>query len=211
MKTDALIRALALDAARPVWPVGRIMGVALAAGCTAAGALFLLALRTRPDLSAAFSSSAFCLKLAVTTCLGVTAAAALGQVARPVGRNRALRGLALAPLLLAVGVAAELAEWPVDSWAPRLLGRNAPHCLALIPLLSALPAVLLLWALKRTAPARPGLAGMVAGLTASGIGATLYALTCPDDSPLFVAVWYSIAVVIVSGVCFLIGRRWLRW
>jgi hypothetical protein len=89
--------------------------------------------------------------------------------------------------------------------------RNASHCLALIPLFSALPAAFLLWALRRAAPARPGLAGTVAGLTAGGLGASLYAISCPVDSPLFVATWYSLAIGAVTAVCYLVGRRWLRW
>jgi hypothetical protein len=77
--------------------------------------------------------------------------------------------------------------------------------------MAAAPAAGLFAALRRAAPARPGLAGAVVGLAAGGIGAILYALTCPDDSPLFVAAWYSFAIVIVTGACSMAGRRWLRW
>jgi len=211
MKTEALIRALSLDAGRPVVSVTRLLTLALLGGTAASLLLFALALKPRPDIEAALISPGFCLKVVVAACLAVTAATLLDALARPMPRSRSLLTLTLGPLLLAAGVAIELATFPSDTWQPRLIGRNAPHCLALIPLLSAAPAVCLLLALRRAAPARPGLAGAVSGLAAGGLGAILYALTCPDDSPLFVAVWYSIAISFVTSACFLAGRRWLTW
>lgn len=211
MKTEALIRILALDADRPVVPVARLITKASLAGVGSSLLLFALILKPRPDIAAALVSPGFCLKLLVAACLAATAVALLDVLARPMPRSRSLLPLMLGPLLLAAGVAIELAVFPSDTWQPRLIGRNAPHCLALIPLLSAAPAVCLVLALRRAAPARPGLAGAVIGLAAGGCGAILYALTCPDDSPLFVAVWYSIAISVVTGACFLAGRRWLTW
>jgi hypothetical protein len=211
MKTEALIRALALDAARPVVPVKRLVKTALFAGAAASLMLFTLMLQPRPDIATAMSSPGFCLKVAVAACLALTASALLDVLARPIPRSGSLRSLSVGPVLLAVGVAFELILLPSDSWQPRLIGRNASHCLALIPLLSVGPAVFLMLALRRDAPASPGLAGAVIGLAAGGLGAILYALTCPDDSPLFVATWYSIAISGVTGVCFLAGRRWLAW
>jgi hypothetical protein len=105
----------------------------------------------------------------------------------------------------------ELFVTPEALWVTRLVGRNAAFCLTVIPILALGPLACLLIALRESAPARPGLAGAVAGLAASGIAATLYASHCPDDSPLFVAVWYSSAIAIVVGVGYLMGARFLRW
>jgi hypothetical protein len=69
----------------------------------------------------------------------------------------------------------------------------------------------MLVALRRGAPLRPGIAGAVAGLCAGGLGAALYATHCIDDSPLFVAVWYSLAIAVVSLVGAVAGSRMLRW
>jgi hypothetical protein len=211
MKTEQLIRALALDAGRPILSVNRLLATALAAGAAASLLLFALALRPRPDIATALYSPGFCLKIAVALGLALAAVTLLGEVARPVPRRRSLGVLTVAPLLLAAGIAVELSLLPSDTWHARLIGRNAPHCLALIPLLSSAPAFCLFLALRRAAPARPGLAGIIIGLAAGGMGAVIYALTCPDDSPLFVAAWYSFAIVIVAGACFIAGRRWLRW
>ena len=72
------------------------------------------------------------------------------------------------------------------------MGMHAQNCLTLIPLLSIGPPICLL-ALRNGASTRPGLAGAIAGLAASGIGATFYATNCTDDSPLFVVTWYPLA------------------
>ncbi len=55
------------------------------------------------------------------------------------------------------------------------------------------------------------LAGATAGLVAAAIGATLYASHCQDDSPLFVATWYVIAVAIMALLGAVLGSRFLRW
>jgi hypothetical protein len=126
-------------------------------------------------------------------------------------RIRGGRALLLAPALLAAGVVFELATAPAYSWPARLVGHSAKHCLSLIPLLAAAPAACLLIALRRGAAARPVLAGAMAGLVSGAVGATLYALSCPDDSALFVATWYSIAIAAVTAASAYLGSRLLRW
>ncbi len=89
---------------------------------------------------------------------------------------------------------------------------NAKFCLASTPLLSLAPLAAILFVMRESAPTWPGLAGAVAGLAAgTGAGATLYAAHCVDDSPLFVIVWYSIAIGLVTLLGAGVGRRVLRW
>jgi hypothetical protein len=78
-------------------------------------------------------------------------------------------------------------------------------------MLSLAPAICMLLALRHGAPSRPGIAGALAGLSAGALGAALYALTCRDDSPLFVLAWYSIAIAIVTIGSAIAGSRLLRW
>jgi hypothetical protein len=66
-------------------------------------------------------------------------------------------------------------------------------------------------ALRAGAPRVPAWAGAVAGLLAGCLSAALYATHCPDDSPLFVAVWYALAVMLVTLAGALAGHRLLRW
>lgn len=211
MKTETLIRALAADAARPVVALGPLMAAALVAGTVGSLDLFAGLLRPRPDLAESLRQFDPWTKLMVVGALAATATAALRAVARPLPRPPALKWLWLAPLLLAVGVIVELLTEPADTWGGLLVGRNSLHCLGLIPLLSAPPALCLMLALRHGAPSRPGLAGAIAGLAGGGWGACLYALSCREDSPLFVATWYALAIGAVTTICWLVGRRWLRW
>ncbi|HET9863158.1 MAG TPA: NrsF family protein [Steroidobacteraceae bacterium] len=211
MNTEALIRAMTLDAATAVTPLPLVMRRALALAVLGALAPFALLLQPRPDLAQVWLGVGFVVKVVVMVCLAITAWKSVQRVSTPLPPRAPLRLLWLPPALLLAGVLLELLTQPPASWTAGVLGRNVTHCLAYIPLLSLAPAVVLLLALRRAAPARPGLAGVVTGLAAGGLGASLYALACPEDSPLFVAAWYSLAIALVTGVCYAAGRRWLRW
>jgi hypothetical protein len=93
----------------------------------------------------------------------------------------------------------------------KLVGSNASICLTMVPLLSAPLLVAALLTLRHGAPTRPLLAGALAGLLAGGLGATLYAAHCTDDSPLFVATWYTLAIALVTLMGTAVGYRLLRW
>ena len=114
-------------------------------------------------------------------------------------------------VVLGAGVLAELLVIPESLWGKRLLGSNAAFCLTLIPVLAAAPLIGALLALRQGAPEHPGYAGATAGLFAGAIGAACYATHCPDDSPLFVAAWYSLAIGAVAAAGALAGRKILRW
>jgi hypothetical protein len=75
-----------------------------------------------------------------------------------------------------------------------------------LPLLAAA-----LIGLRHGAPTRPAIAGAIAGLLSAGLAATLYASHCTDDSPLFVAFWYTLATALVAAVGALIGSRMLKY
>jgi len=211
MKTEELIRALAADGSQPVRPIGHTLWRALATGALLSTALFLLLLHPRLDIGRAISTVRFDFKLLVVACLAVASAIFLGYVALPASSARQRWLLYLAPVLLAGGVVIELATTPAASWSERLIGHNAVHCLSLIPLLALPSLACLFFALRRAAPLRPPLAGATAGLMSGGVGGVLYALTCPDDSPLFVATWYTIAIGMVATGSAFGGGRWLRW
>ena len=83
--------------------------------------------------------------------------------------------------------------------------------LMLTVILSIGPLACILLALRQGAPTEPGRAGAVAGLVSGGIAAALYASHCTDDSPLFVATWYSLAIGVVVLAGYIAGSRLLRW
>lgn len=211
MRTEDFIHALAADRAVEASP-RRALVLALAIGAVIAAIVFELALGVRGDVEAALQTMRFPFKFAVTMSLaaaGVNLAAAL---ARPGADIRAAARLLIVPaLLIGAAVVAELVVVPAGGWRPRLVGNNAAVCLTAIPVIAAGPLAALLLAMRRGAPTAPARAGAAAGLVAASLAATFYASHCTDDSPLFVAVWYTTAIAIVAAAGALLGSRLLRW
>ena len=212
MKTEDLIQALGADAASRPMPLGPVWGLALAGAAILAAAAFFAMLGPRPDIDQALGTMRFDFKFVVTLTLAVTALFMAGAMARP-GASTHIARLAVlaAPALLVAAVMLELMMLPADQWSARWIGTNAKICLTFIPLIGLGPLAVFLAALRHAAPTRPTHAGAVAGLLAGGIAATFYAAHCIDDSPLFVATWYTIAIAGLALVGALAGRLMLRW
>ena len=211
MRTEDLIRALADDSAsRPEPMARRFMTLALMA-VLAAACVFALILTPRSDLGAVITTPRVAFKFLVTLTLVGGAGALAFRMMRPEAEANVRSVLVPTVALLAVGVGTELIASPSAAWRPLLIGSNALACLALVPLLSILPLGGFLAALRHGAPLHARLAGVVAGLLAGGVGAALYAMHCPDDSPLFVAVWYGLSITVVAALGAALGDRLLRW
>src|SRR5262245_11749236 len=212
MKTDDLIDAIAEDAAARLPSLGARMAVALAVGGAASVALFAYSLGVRSDIASAMQAWRFDAKLATTLMCFVTALWATARLARPETAQRQALATLLLPLLgLALAIGWELVASPAGTWYARAVGSNSRLCVASILAMSTAPLAALLVALRAGAPQSPGLAGAAAGLLAGGLAATLYAIHCPDDSPLFVALWYLPVVILVTLAGAIIGHRALRW
>lgn len=212
MKTNDFIKALAADTPMRQWPLATAFAAALAVGVAVAIAVFQTRWGVRAGAMESLGTVRFPFKFVVTLALTLPALFAVWRLSRPDGR---LGGLSIAllgaPVLLAAGVALELIDVPSELWAERLVGRNSAPCLYLIPLIALGPLAAMTWVLRYGAVTQPRLAALAAGLAAAGIGATLYAAHCTDDSPLFVATWYTIATAIVCTVSLAIAPRLLRW
>ena len=212
MKTDELIRAIAQDSrTRRTSLRGRI-AVALVAGGLSALLLYAFTLGPRPDLAHALQSWRFVFKLAFVFIAFWTAASACSRLTRPdAGFQDVQLRLSIVPLVLFAGITAELASVSAATWHERMVGTNASTCLVSIPSLSAASLVALLVSLRDEAPGSPAASGAAAGLLAATLSAAIYATHCPDDSPLFVAVWYSTAIGIVTLLGAMLGRKFLKW
>jgi hypothetical protein len=210
VKTDELIILLSNDGL-PRWRLRSSFVVGAAVGTVAAATLFFAEIGFRPDIAEAVHSIRFLFKFVVTISLAATAFIATLKLSRPDDDLSSSSVLLVAPILLACAVGVELSVLPSEQWMSKLIGHNARFCLTLIPLLSIGPLVCFIAALRHGAPSNPGWAGAAAGLAAGGIGATFYAANCNDDSSLFVATWYPIAIIVVSAAGYLIGRKALKW
>lgn len=211
MKTTDLISLMAADA--PVrMRLGRMVTLALVAGVAASVVVLMASIGLRHNMASVFETARVLFKVLFTLALAVAASALVFRVGRP-GAGLGRRGLWLAVLagVLLAAIATELAVLPRGQWMASLEGGHALFCVFFIPVLSLAPLGAFLLALREGAPDSPGLAGAVAGFAASAIGAAIYAWHCPDDSPLFLATWYTLAAALVTLAGFFIGRRALRW
>lgn len=212
MRTEDFILALSADAALKGPPLRRRILFSLALGACFSLAMFMIAFGPRPDALAATHTMRFDLKFLDTLALLAPALLLCLRLTRPEATPGALRLWLLAPVaLLGLAVVVELATTPRELWLTRLIGVNWVHCLTLVPLFALPPLAALILALREGAPRHPALTGALAGLTASGVSATIYATSCPDDSPLFVATWYPLATSLVAALGAVAGWRWLRW
>lgn len=210
MKTDELIRAIAADAGRPPVSMRGVWLVALGSAALIVAVVFTIFLGTRPDFAEAVETIRFLFKFVVTGALFVTTVPILRALASP-GTPAPFWVMLAAPVLMLCAIALELMALPAAQWMSSLIGTNAVHCLVLIPLLGIGPLAAMLAALKRGAPINPVLAGAVAGIAAGGLAAIFYAAYCTDDSPLFVATWYGLAILLLAGLGAISGRTLLRW
>ncbi len=212
MRTSELIAALASDPIPEPIQLGRRVAFALALGLIGSLAIFVLLSGPRPDIAEAIRTVRFNLKFVDAFAFALPSLLLALRLARPDAKSRALALWLLAPIaLLAAAVVIELLVVPQDEWLQRLIGTKSMHCMSMIPLMAAPLLAGMIWALRAGAPLHPGLTGALAGAASAGIAALLYASSCPDDSPLFVATWYPLATFICMGVGALVGRRLLAW
>lgn len=212
MDTDQLIRTLAADNAHRERPVGFALMLALLAAAPVSLLMFFTELGIRPDVMVAIRNPFFDLKFAVTLALAISAIAVSLHLSRPEASLRGFGWLLLAPVgILAAAIGGEMMMPHRAPMMTRMVGKNSSICLVAIPLLSMPLLAGALIGLRHGAPSRPAVAGALAGLAAAGLAATLYASHCTDDSPLFVAFWYTIATALVTAIGALAGAKWLKY
>ncbi|MBB3461667.1 NrsF family protein [Rhizobium sp. BK377] len=211
MKTDDLINMLAKDA-RVRLRFGRVFLIALVIGVVISAALLLSTIGIRKNMAEMIETPRVLFKLGITLLLALTATRLAFRIGKPgVSLRSAALTLTLPLAVLIAGIVTELLVVPQADWASRMEGQFSAFCLFFVPTLSIAPLAAILYSIREGAPENPGTAGAVAGLAAGGIAAAIYAWHCPDDSPLFLATWYSIGILAATGAGFLLGRKILRW
>lgn len=211
MKTQMLIDMLA----RNVDPVPRALAAkrlspAVAAGLLASGWAAIALFGLIPW--ALFSTPVPWTKMVYAGALASTAgwwAARLSQPGASVAQpQRAI--IAVVVSMAAIGVLSWLSE-PAGARMAALLGHSWLSCPVSVLALSLPALAAALWAIRGLAPTRLRAAGFAAGLLAGSVGAFGYALSCPEASAAFVAVWYSLGILLTGAVGAALGPRVLRW
>lgn len=211
MKTDTLIDMLARDAGpAPRAVVARRLSPAAAAGVLASTLAAIGFFGLVP--AALFATAVPWTKMAYAGSLAIAAAWLTARLSRPGAPTvRPQRALVAVVVTMAVVGAVSLISQPQGARAEALLGHSWSTCPWSVLTLS-LPALgAALWAVRGLAPTRPRAAGWAAGLLAGSLGAFGYSLSCPEASPAFVAVWYSLGIVLTGAVGAALGPRVLRW
>ncbi|GAA0744874.1 MULTISPECIES: DUF1109 domain-containing protein [Sphingomonas] len=211
--TERLIAALSADVrAIPPRFIGRRIALGIAGGGVVSIGLVFALFGMRPDFPQAMFGFSFWMKWAYTLSLGLIAVTATVRLARPEGGSlRMLWPLALPILLLAALAIEEMIRTPMRDWLSMWLGGSWNRCPWRV-LLLAVPIFLgLLWSFRKLAPTNLRAAGAAAGLAAGAWAATIYCLHCDEYAAVFVLTWYSLGILLATGLGALIGPRVLRW
>ena len=212
MDTDQLIRTLAADNPHRARPVGFVLALALLAAAPVSLLMFFAELGVRPDVMTAMHNPFFDLKFAVTLALVAAAITIALHLSRPEASLRGWVWLLIIPAgLLVGGISGEMMVPQRLPMMTRLVGSNSKVCMTAIPMMSLPLLAASLVGLRHGAPTRPAAAGAMAGLLSAGLAATVYASHCTDDSPLFVATWYSLATALVTALGAVLGSKLLRF
>lgn len=211
MKTADLIDALATGAgAAPRAVAARRLAPAMAAGLLLSSALAIMALGLAP--AASQLSLALWIKLGYMGTLGLAAAWLTARLSRPAARSGAAWaaiGVVVAIMAL-VGIGSALLVAPSER-AAYALGRTWALCPWAVLVLSLPALAAALWAVRGLAPTRPRVAGGAAGLVAGSVGALGYAFACFEESTAFIALWYTLGIVLTGALGAALGPRVLRW
>jgi hypothetical protein len=210
MRTDDLISRLASDNARRAMVPDLALALALGAGLLVIAGAFFAFIGVRPDIASALQTWRFDYKFLFTLAVASSALGVLRPALYPEGRPNPWL-LLLPAAVLVVAVLIELVALPGAAWSMATTGKNALKCLTIVPGLGIVPLLLLVLVIRQSAPIRAGRAGFAAGLLAGGLAASFYAANCTDDSPLFVATWYPVAILALGLIGALIGKLAARW
>lgn len=211
--TDDLIARLSAD----LKPVPRSAMFRLVLGAVMVGAVIsaiamLGSIGVRADIDTASSTMIFWTKFTYTLSFALLGAVAVLILTRPDGRTHWPWFVALGVLvLLIIGAFVQLLRAAPADMMPLVFGASPMRCLTYavafsLPILSAS-----LLAMRRLAPANPTLAGFAAGLMSGGTGAWIYAFACDEPGMMFLALWYSLGILIVAAIGAVLGRLLLRW
>ncbi len=211
MKTDTLIDLLS----RQAGPAPRAIASRRLSPAALAG-LFVSALAAvtlfGPIPAPMFATAVPWTKMAYAGALAVAAGWLTARLSRPAAPlQRPLRVVFAVVVVMAVMGGLSLVSEPAGGRIQALLGHSWSSCPWTVLALSLPGLAAALWAVRGLAPTRPRAAGFAAGLMAGSVGAFGYSLSCPEASSAFVAVWYSLGIVLTGALGSVLGPRVLRW
>jgi hypothetical protein len=214
MKTEDLVFRLSQEDPRPKrWAPAQSLTIAIATSVVVI-VFSAVWLAPRADLMTALTANDHTVLWKFVFAFGVvvTALPLVRDLTTP-GRATGIASLiALLPFgIVALLAVRELAVLPTTELRQLLSHASWGACLWQVPLLSVPAFAILVVLARRLAPTNLTRAGAYIGLMAGGFGAAGYALHCGDDSMLFVATAYTLAIGEMALLGALLGPRLLRW
>ena len=213
MKTSELIAVLSNNVeAVNKDQLKKTIGTAVVAGTALGIGAMLRFFGVRTHLETTHAWLVVTTKLVFTVGVAIPASMYLLRVARPGGEHKtsvALVALPFAGIALLGCVSLMLA--PLPHWHSMMLGGHWLECLVSIPMIAIVPFLIVILALRQTAPTDLTRAGAFAGLIAGSVAAIGYTLHCVDDSLPFIALWYGGAMAFCTAVGAYLGPKLLRW
>ncbi len=212
MKLENLLHTLSEDGRRPHFSLAARVAAVAGFGCAISGAVLVLRAGLRPDAPAALFLPFVQIKAGFVLLLVLTAYRAVQASAQP--ERLMVKHVALmlvAPVWIACGIGFELATTPSGTWLAAAFGAHPLMCLLAVPMLAMAPLAFTIGVMRNAAPASPAQSGACVGLFCGALGAAVYMLRCTDDAPLFVGIWYLVAILLVAAAGALAGRTFLRW
>ncbi|MBB3233315.1 NrsF family protein [Phyllobacterium endophyticum] len=213
MTTDDLIARLTGEL-KPVprTAVLRRVAIGLGSSLAASATLMYFWLGMRPDLMTAMETTPFWAKFVYTLSLAIAGAWALKRIAHPLGSIRINLAL-MGALIVAIGILGfmQLAMAPPEAHYYLLTGHSVSICTLNIVVLSLPLLAGAFWILSGLAPTRLTVAGAAAGLASGAIASLVYSFHCTESGMPFIAIWYTLGVLVPGLIGAIAGRYVLRW
>ncbi len=191
MKPDDLIGMPSANAERmgTGGNTGKI-AAAIVGGAAISLAFIIFVLGIRPDLQDADIMALVAARLAFSLGMVALSSVFLARLAGPGLKLRSMLALTSMPflgvmVLAVVGMAAD------PNWEQIISGDQWRECALAVPIITVVPFAAIMWAVRLAAPVNPAQTGAIAGLTASAISVTAFALHCTIDPAPLVALWFG--------------------
>lgn len=209
MKTDDFIGQPSTNLDRANAGTTLKVTAAIASGAVLSLGFLVFALGIRPDLQDADVTFFVLAKLVFSLGAVALSSVFLGRLARPGFELRSTLALAAMPflgvmILAVVGMAAD------PNWDYMITGDQWRECVLSVPIITVVPFVVIMWAVRLAAPVSLARTGAIAGLTASAVSVTAFALHCTIDPAPLVALWFGGTGILCMLSGAKLGPRLLR-
>jgi len=206
-------RALVERLTANVQPIPRIWPVAVRLGLwivLEACILAWVSAHTTNHFKEKLTQPAYAIEIFFFAAAAIISAALALRSAIP-GRSLPARETALAAVLVLAGAMLLSVAEPMNT-ANRLgdFVRQGLPCAYSTGMFAVLPWLGLWWAVRRGAPMRSGLSGVLIGGAALSFSFAMMRVACPSDEPLHLLTWHLLPALILTVFSGLAGMVWLR-